>query len=47
MKMTENEYKELMRYFEFFNDKVESCYRKETDALIKKLEEEYARYVVK
>lgn len=47
MKMTENEYKELIAHLEFLNDKVEKCYKRETDAVVKKLKEEYEKYVIK
>lgn len=29
MKMTEQEYKELIAHFEFIEDKVEACYKRE------------------
>lgn len=47
MKMTESEYKDLIAHFEFLNDKVEKCYKRETDAVVKKLKEEYEKYVIK
>lgn len=47
MKMTEKEYKKLISYFEFLNDKVEACYKRETDEVIKRLKKEYEQYVVK
>lgn len=45
--MTEEEYKELIAHFEFLNDKVESCYKRETDAVVKRLKEEYKKHVIR
>lgn len=47
MKMSQAEYEELIAHFEFLNDKVEECYKRETDAVVKRLKEEYEKYVVK
>lgn len=47
MKMTEQEYKELMAHFYFLEDKVEACYKRETERVLENLEEEYKKYVVK
>lgn len=47
MKMTEQEYKELMAHFYFLEDKVEACYKRETERVLERLEEEYKKYVVK
>jgi len=45
MKMTEQEYKELIAHFEFLNNKVEECYKRETDAVVKRLKDEYKKYI--
>jgi hypothetical protein len=47
MQMTEQEYKDLMAHFCFLNDKVDDVYRRETDRVIERLEEEYKQYVKK
>lgn len=47
MQMTEAEYKELMAHFHFLNDKVDDVYRRETDKVIERIEEEYKQYVKK
>lgn len=47
MKMTEEEYEKLISEFEFLNDKVEACYKRETDEVVKCLKKEYEQYVVK
>lgn len=47
MQMTEQEYKDLMAHFQFLNDKVDDVYRRETDRVIERLEEEYKQYVKK
>lgn len=47
MKMTKQEYDELMAHFYFLNDKVEECYRRETNAVIDRLEKEYSQYIEK
>lgn len=47
MQMTEQEYKDLMARFYFLNDKVDDVYRRETDRVIERLEEEYKQYVKK
>lgn len=47
MQMTEQEYKDLMAHFYFLNDKVDDVYRRETDRVIERLEEEYKQYVKK
>ena len=45
MQMTEAEYKELMAHFYFLNDKVDDVYRRETDKVIERIEEEYKQYI--
>lgn len=45
MKMTKQEYEELIGHFEFLNDKVEKCYKRETDIVLVRLKEEYLKYV--
>ena len=47
MQMTAQEYKDLMAHFYFLNDKVDSVYKRETDAVVKRLEDEYKKYVKK
>lgn len=47
MKMTREEYEELIAHFEFLEDKVESCYRRETGRVLERLKENYGRYVEK
>ena len=47
MKMTEKEYEDLIGHLIFLNDKVESCYKRETDAVVERLKEEYKKYVQK
>lgn len=47
MQMTEQEYEDLMAHFYFLNDKVDDVYRRETDRVIERLEEEYKQYVKK
>lgn len=47
MQMTEAEYKELMAHFYFLNDKVDDVYRRETDKVIERIEEEYKQYAKK
>ncbi len=46
MKMTEKEYKELINIFRYLNDKVEDCYKRETDRAVEEFEEEYKKYIV-
>lgn len=47
MKMTDKEYGELMEHFEFLEDKVEACYKRETKAVLQYLKAEYEKYVVR
>ena len=47
MKMTKTEYFELVAHFSFLEDKVENCYKRETERVLEKLKEEYAKYIVK
>lgn len=46
MKITETEYKELIAHFEFLEDKVEDCYKRETEQVLEKIKEEYKQYVI-
>lgn len=46
MKMTVTEYKELIAHFEFLEDKVEACYKRETEQVLEKIKEEYKQYVI-
>lgn len=47
MKMTEKEYKELIAHFEFIEDKVEDCYKRETKTVLENIKEEYKKFIVK
>lgn len=47
MKMTEQEYKDLIAHFEFIEDKVEACYKKETEKVLEEIKEEYKKYIIK
>ena len=47
MKMTESEYEVLCQHLEFLNDKVQYCYKAETDAVVERLKEEYRKAVIK
>lgn len=47
MKMTQQEYDELIAHFAFLEDKVEACYKQETEKVLERLKEEYKKYVVK
>lgn len=47
MKMTEQEYKELIAHFEFIEDKVEACYKRETERVPENIKEEYKKYIIK
>lgn len=46
MKMTEEEYEELIAHFCFLEDKVGACYKRETQEVLEKLKEEYRKYIV-
>lgn len=45
MQMTEREYEELMAHFYFLGDKIDPVYKRETDRVIERIEEEYKQYV--
>ncbi|MDU6263736.1 MAG: hypothetical protein E6600_04470 [Anaerocolumna aminovalerica] len=47
MKMTVQEYEELIAHFEFLEDKVESCYKRETEQVLERIKEKYKKYIVK
>ena len=47
MQMSEEEYERLISRFEFLNDKVESCYKEETNAFVEKMKTEYAKNVTR
>lgn len=47
MRMTEQEYKDLIAHFEFLEDKVEACYKRETEQVLERIKEEYKKYVIK
>lgn len=46
MKMSEQEYEELIAHFEFLEDKVESCYKMETTNVLERLKEKYKKYII-
>lgn len=45
MKLSEQEYKELIANLEYLQDKVESCYQDETKAFIENLKKEYKKHI--
>lgn len=45
MKITENEYKELMMRFKWLAEKSEQCYQNEVKNLIEQYEKEYKEYI--
>lgn len=47
MKMTEKEYNELIARFTFLEDKVEACYKRETEKVLENIKKEYAQYIEK
>lgn len=47
MKMTQQEYDELIAHFAFIEDKVDPGYKRETEKVLERLKEEYKQYVVK
>lgn len=47
MTMTQQDYEKLIAHFEFLEDKVESCYKRETEKLLEKLKEEYKKCISK
>lgn len=47
MKMTEKEYNELIAHFTFLEDKVEACYKRETEKVLENIKKEYAQYIEK
>lgn len=46
MQMTIEEYNELIAHFEFLEDKVEECYKHETEQVLENIKEEYKQYVI-
>lgn len=46
MKMTRKEYEELIKNLEFLSDKIETCYKNETDNFLKQLKKEYKKFIV-
>lgn len=46
MNMTETEYKELIAHFEFLEDKVEACYKHETEQVLENIKEEYKKHII-
>lgn len=47
MKMTQQEYDELIAHFAFLEDKVDPGYKRETEKVLEKLKKKYQRYIVK
>lgn len=47
MKMTKEEYNELIAHFTFLEDKVEACYKRETEKVLENIKKEYAQYIEK
>ena len=47
MQMSEEEYERLISRFEFLNDKVESCYKQETDKVVENIKKEYKKSVTR
>lgn len=45
--MTEEEYKNLIEHFEFLQDKVEECYKRETKQVLENIKEEYKKHIIK
>lgn len=45
MKMSKEEYEELMAHFYFLEDKVDEGYKRETTAVVERLAEEYRKFV--
>lgn len=47
MEMSEKEYEELIGHFEFLEDKVEGCYKRETQNVLENLKRTYEKCIVK
>lgn len=47
MKMTQQEYEELIANFAFLEDKAAACFKEETSKVLEQLKNEYQKYVVK
>lgn len=47
MKMTKEEYNELIAHFTFLEDKVEACYKRKTEKVLENIKKEYAQYIEK
>lgn len=47
MKMTKQEYEQLMNDIRFIADKLQSCYEQEIKSFVKELEQEYKKSVTK
>lgn len=47
MKMTQQDYEKLIAHFEFLEDKVDPCYKRETERVLENIKEEYKKYIVR
>lgn len=47
MQMTQAEYDELMSHFYFLGDKIDPVYKRETDRVIERIEQEYKKHINK
>lgn len=47
MKISKNEYDELMSMLDFFSYKIDPCYKRETDAVAEKYRENFKKYIAK
>ena len=45
MKISKNEYDELMSMLDFFSYKIDPCYKRETDAVAEKYRENFKKYI--
>lgn len=47
MKMTKQEYDELIAHFSFLENKVDPGYKRETEKVLENLKKEYEKYIVR
>ena len=47
MKISKNEYDELMSMLAFFSSKIDPCYKRETDAVAEQYRENFKKYIDK
>lgn len=47
MKLSKSEYEKLIKEFDFFADKAESCYKNEVKEFLEQLKKDYLKKVVK